>query len=246
MSSIAKATPRRDQLETLDRDGYLILADMMTEEEIACCKAAIREIGEAEGPMAGHEYTLCNDGAFRLHNIINKTTVFDRYGMDPLVLGLVDHVLPQYKLSMLNVRTALPGQAAQKLHVDWDHGAVAPGDYFVCNAMWLLDDFTADNGATRFVPGSHAFGVLPQDAMEDRHAAHTDERLLLAPAGSVVFFNSHIWHGGTQNASQEARAAINAYYSRREIPPVIDHWALLSPETKARFSDAELELLDAS
>jgi ectoine hydroxylase-related dioxygenase (phytanoyl-CoA dioxygenase family) len=245
MSSIVKSTPRQEDLEALDRDGYVILDGMMSEEEIASCKAAIREIGEAEGLMAGHEYTLCNDGAFRLHNLLNKTTVFDRYGMDPLVLRLVDHVLPQYMLSMLNVRAALPSQPAQKLHVDWDYGAVAPGDYFVCNAMWLLDDFTVDNGATRFVPGSHAFGTLPQDALEDRLATHPDERLALAPAGSVVFFNSHIWHGGTENTSQGARAAINAYYSRREIPPVIDHRELLSPETKARFSDAELELLDA-
>ena len=233
-------------MEALDRDGYLILEDMMTGDEIARCKAAIREIGEAEGSMAGHEYTLCNDGAFRLHNILDKATVFDRYGIDPVVLGLVDHVLPQYKLSMLNVRGALPGQAAQKLHVDWDYGAVRAGDYFVCNAMWLLDDFTPENGATRFVPGSHAFGVLPQDALEDRRTTHPEERLALAPAGSVVFFNSHIWHGGTENASQGARVAINAYYSRREIAPVIDHRALLSAEAKSRFSDAELELLDAS
>ena len=37
--------------------------------------------------------------------------------------------------------------------------------YWVCNTVWLLDDFTTDNGATRMVPGSHRWGTRPQDVL---------------------------------------------------------------------------------
>ena len=74
------------------------------------------------------------------------------------------------KLSSLNFRAALPGFGLQGLHADWG-GAVAPGDYYVCNSIWLLDDFTESNGATRIIPGSQRSGKTPRDVMSDPLAA---------------------------------------------------------------------------
>ena len=78
------------------------------------------------------------------------------------------HVLgPKFKLSSLNARSAEPlGDGGQPLHVD--SGAV-PDDsgYWVCNSVWMLDDFTPENGATRVVPGSHRSGRAPGEAHGD-------------------------------------------------------------------------------
>ena len=83
------------------------------------------------------------------------------------MLAAIAHVLHNdLKLSSLNARAALPGEGLQRLHVDW-RGGVAPGDYYVCNSIWLLDDFTAENGATRVVPGSHRSGKAPKEEMPD-------------------------------------------------------------------------------
>ena len=88
------------------------------------------------------------------------------------------------KLSSLNARSADPGtDVGQPLHVDM--GAIADEKgYWVCNTVWLLDDFTRDNGPTRMIPGSHKWGTRPQDVMSDPYAPHPQEMLLIAPAGT--------------------------------------------------------------
>lgn len=138
------------------------------------------------------------------------------------VLAAVARIVgAELKLSSLNYRAAKPRAGEQKLHVDW-HETVAPGDYKVCNSIWLLDDFSEANGATRIVPGTHLNGKLPQDELEDPWAKHPDQVLIEAPAGTVVIFNSHTWHGGTTNTTDLPRRAIHSYFCRRDQPQQID------------------------
>jgi ectoine hydroxylase-related dioxygenase (phytanoyl-CoA dioxygenase family) len=161
-------------------------------------------------------------------------------------LAAINQVLKGYfRLSSLNARAALPGEGLQRLHVDW-RGAVEPGDFYVCNSIWLLDDFTLENGATRVVPGSHRFGKAPQDVMEDPREPYANEQLLTAPAGTVVIFNSHTWHGGTLNRTDKPRRAMHSYYCRRDQKQQTDQRASLSAETVARLSPEARVVLDVA
>jgi ectoine hydroxylase-related dioxygenase (phytanoyl-CoA dioxygenase family) len=154
------------------------------------------------------------------------------------VLAGIAHVLQgDLKLSSLNSRAALPGEGLQALHADW-HGPVEPDAYMVCNSIWLLDDFTEQNGATRVVPGSHRSGKSPRDELPDPRATHPREIKLLAPAGTVVIFNSHVWHGGTLNTTDQRRRALHSYFCRRDQPQQLDQGKYLRPETNARLSPA--------
>jgi ectoine hydroxylase-related dioxygenase (phytanoyl-CoA dioxygenase family) len=124
---------------------------------------------------------------------------------------------------------------AQPLHCDV--GAIADDSgYWVCNTIWLLDDFTADNGATRIVPGSQRWRELPQKALSDPQARHPEEKLVLGKAGSVVVMNTHAWHGGTANRTPYPRRALHAFYTRGDKPQQQYQKALLRPETQARLS----------
>jgi ectoine hydroxylase-related dioxygenase (phytanoyl-CoA dioxygenase family) len=153
------------------------------------------------------------------------------------------HVLGEFKLSSLNSRAALPGQGHQDLHTDWG-GSVPVGVYQVCNSIWLLDDFTVSNGATRVVPGSHRSGSVPRRAMPDPAAAHPDEVLITGMAGSVVVFNSHLWHGGTVNRSARPRRALHSYFTRRGNQQQLDQKKFLRPDTLARLGPAARFILD--
>jgi ectoine hydroxylase-related dioxygenase (phytanoyl-CoA dioxygenase family) len=147
------------------------------------------------------------------------------------------------KLSSLNYRAALPGSGLQGLHADWG-AAVAPGDYYVCNSIWLLDDFTELNGATRVVPGSQRSRQVPKEALADPTQPHPQEVLLTAPAGMVVVFNSHTWHGGTLNRTDRPRRAMHSYFTRRDQTQQLDQKAFIRPETYARLSPAARFILD--
>jgi ectoine hydroxylase-related dioxygenase (phytanoyl-CoA dioxygenase family) len=77
----------------------------------------------------------------------------------------------------------------------------------VCNSMWAITDFTAENGATRVLPGSHR---------SDRAPGFFDEVEGMIPAemprGSVLIYNGSLWHRGGANRSDAPRLGIAMNY----------------------------------
>ena len=229
----------RDQL---DRDGYAPLPGVLSAGQLATIQARLAELLAAEGDRAGVEVHQ-EAGADRLADLTNKGPMFQPCFTDPRVLACIAHVLGDFKLSSLNFRAALPGHGHQPLHADWG-GPVPSGGYQVCNSIWLLDDFTADNGATRVIPGSHRYGQPAREALSDPAAPHPDQVRLIAPAGTVVVFNSHLCHGGTRNDSDRPRRALHSYFTRRANGQQLDQKKYICPETLARLSPAARFILD--
>lgn len=229
--------------EMLDELGFLPLPGILSQEQIQGIRGTLSRLTAAEGAEAGKEVHQ-EAGTDRLSDLVNKGECFRVCFTHPRVLAAISHVLKgDLKLSSLNSRAALPGEGLQALHADW-HGPVSPGDYYVCNSIWLLDDFTTNNGATRVVPGSHRSGRVPNEEMADTKAAHPNEVQLVAEAGTVVIFNSHTWHGGTVNRSDKPRRALHSYFCRRDQPQQLDQRRYIRPEIRDRLSEAERFVLD--
>jgi ectoine hydroxylase-related dioxygenase (phytanoyl-CoA dioxygenase family) len=227
----------------LDEDGYVGLDGGMGSSLLAELRQRILELLEEEGEHAGREFRT-EAHAHRLANLVDKGEVFRRAIVVPEVLDAVRHVLgPALKLSSLNARSADPrSDAGQPLHVDMAAIPDAQG-YWVCNTIWMLDDFTPDNGATRLVPGSHKWGTRPQDVLADPLAPHPGEILLTGRAGGIVVMNAHLWHGGTANRTSAPRLAMHAFYCRRDKPQQQYQKQLLRAEVQAGLSPALRELL---
>ncbi len=234
-----------EEKQFLDANGYLPLYDLLPPERTAAMATRLAVLATAEAAAAGTEFAQ-EPGTIRLANLADKDPLFEICFTHPKVLAAIAHVLQgNLKLSSLNGRFALPGEGLQALHCDW-RGAVAPGDYYVCNSIWLFDDFTEENGATRVVPGSHNWEKTPQEALTDPKAAHPDQVILTAPAGTVVIFNSHTWHGGTLNRTDKPRRAMHSYFTRRDQPQQTNQREWLSAETLARLSPAAKTVLDVA
>jgi ectoine hydroxylase-related dioxygenase (phytanoyl-CoA dioxygenase family) len=123
-------------------------------------------------------------------------------------------------------------------------GAIADGaGYWVCNSVWMLDDFTPENGALRVVPGSHRWRRLPQAALADPSEPHPDQMLITGRAGSVLVINAHLWHGGLANHTSAPRTAVHAFYCRRDKPQQQYQKALLRADVQARLSPGLRRLL---
>jgi ectoine hydroxylase-related dioxygenase (phytanoyl-CoA dioxygenase family) len=114
---------------------------------------------------------------------------------------------------------------------------------WVCNAVWMLDDFTTENGATRVIPGSHKWGRRPQDVLENLLAPHPQEILVLGSAGSIAVMNAHAWHGGTANRTPAPRLAMHAFYCRRDKPQQQYQKQLLRPDVQGSLSPELREML---
>ncbi len=227
----------------LDRDGYLVLPGILSRATVDAMNRVLEHLLAVEGRDAGKEVHQ-EAGTNRLSNLVDKSDVFDVCFTHPRVLAGISRVLRgDLKLSSLNYRAALPGEGLQALHCDWS-GPVRPGDFHVCNSIWLLDDFTLDNGATRVVPGTQDCGCTPQQALEDPMAVHPDEVILTAPAGTVVVFNSHTWHGGTRNTTNLPRRALHSYFCRRAEPQQLDQRSHVGDVARVRLSPAARVILD--
>ena len=227
----------------LDEQGYTLLEGGMGEALLRDLRARILELFEEEGDRAGHEFKT-EEHARRLANLVDKGDVFRRAIALPAVLDGIRHVLGgAIKLSSLNARSADPhSPEGQPLHVDM---AAIPDErgYWVCNTVWILDDFTRENGPTRMVPGSHKWGKRPQDVLEDAMAPHPDEVLLTGKAGSIAIMNAHLWHAGTANRTAAPRLAMHAFYCRRDKPQQQYQKRLLRPEVQAALTPELRHLL---
>jgi ectoine hydroxylase-related dioxygenase (phytanoyl-CoA dioxygenase family) len=200
----------------------------------------IDQLLEKEGDAAGSEFKH-EPGARRLANLVDKDRIFEEVMLHPTVLEAVAHVLgPRFKLSSFNARTPNPyGQGSQPLHVD--SGALPDEQgYWVANSIWMLDDFTAENGATRIIPGSQSWRRLPPAGSCDPYPG---ERLITGQAGTVAIMNAHLWHAGTANRTAHPRRALHVYFTRWDKPQQQYQKRLLSPEVEARLNPEARRLL---
>jgi ectoine hydroxylase-related dioxygenase (phytanoyl-CoA dioxygenase family) len=224
----------------LDELGYLVLPGFIPRPMLAELRDRVETLWEQEGSEAGSEFRY-EPGARRLANLVDKGTIFAELVSMPKILECIEHVIgPGYKLSSLNARSTNPNsEESQPWHADT--GAIADErGYWVCNSVWMLDDFTAENGATRMIPRSHTWRRLPEPGNTN---PLPDEKLVTGKAGTVVIMNAHMWHGGTANRTDRCRRALHAFYTRNDKPQQQYQKALLRPQTVAALTPLQRRVL---
>ena len=225
----------------LDRDGNAPLPGVLSAAQLAVIRARLGELLAAEGDRAGLEVRQ-EEGTDRLADL-NKDPAFEVCFTDPRLLACVAHVLGEFKLSSLNYRAALPGQGLQALHNRRRPGHRSrriPGVQFDLAAGRLHGGQRRDPRSAGVAPVRRS----PGDVMADRRDSHPGEVLLLAPTGTVVVFNYHLWHGGTLNRSSRPRRALHAYFTRRGNGQQLDQRKYARPETLARLGPTARFILD--
>jgi ectoine hydroxylase-related dioxygenase (phytanoyl-CoA dioxygenase family) len=231
--------PKRELADT----GFTVLENYMGEGMLAQMRSRVDQLFVEEGSAAGSEFKT-EENARRLANLVDKGEVFREAIARPEMLALVESVLGEgFKLSSLNVRSANAHSASvQPFHVDMGLLPDAKG-YAVCNCVWMIDDFTLENGALRVIPGSHNWGKKPQDELSDPYARHPQELLVTGRAGTVVVMNAHAWHGGTENRTGKERRALHSFFCRHDIPQQQYQKKLLRPETQSALTGTLRKIL---
>lgn len=222
---VTETTLALGERAALDRDGYVGLTGIVNAEWLEGLRAAFEKscAGDRQAAQSGNPRTpqiqasqSKETGTRHIDDLVNSGPVFEFVYTHPKVLAAVHHVLgAPFRLGQMNGRDPLPGFGQQGLHADWR--ARAKGEPFrIVTTIWLLDDFTCENGATRLVPGTHLLLAQPPKSFADPASRHPDQKLIVAGAGSVLIFNGHIWHSGTRNNSNQSRRVLQASYVGRD------------------------------
>ena len=198
--------------EALDREGYVVLSGVVDVDWLEQLRAAFESGCEKDGGAT----VVKESGTRHLNDLVNRDPVFEGVYTHPRVLAAVHHILRDaFRVGQIGGRDPLPGYGQQGLHADWT--ARSKGEPFrIVTAIWLLDDFTGENGATRVVPGTHHLLAQPPKSFADPSSRHPDQRIIVAKAGSVLVFNGHLWHSGAANKSTRPRRVVQCSFVGRD------------------------------
>jgi ectoine hydroxylase-related dioxygenase (phytanoyl-CoA dioxygenase family) len=108
--------------------------------------------------------------------------------------------------------------------------------------MWMITDFTVENGATRLVPGSHLSGKQPDPSVPHKIASVA----AVGPAGTAFAFDARLWHGAAPNRSQESRFGITSVGCGPQFRQLENYPRGLRPEVLQRCSAEVLSRLGFS
>jgi ectoine hydroxylase-related dioxygenase (phytanoyl-CoA dioxygenase family) len=194
--------------------------------------------------------------------LINKGAAFQDLVLHPVADRLVSGLLgADWVLSAFDSSIVRPGGPLQALHTDqwWmprpqnrdepqrPAGDIRRGEFHgeddgrpgrlvtpvvSCTAAWTLSAFTAENGATRVVPGSHFSGEEPDPARDYDNEAVSVE----APAGSLILWDARTWHGMGRNRSTDERLGLYTVYNAPMFRTQINWQVALLPEIRSKAS----------
>ncbi|MGZ6972867.1 MAG: phytanoyl-CoA dioxygenase family protein [Acidimicrobiia bacterium] len=242
MTVVLDDTTLARHLARIDDEGYTIIENAIDPALVIELRDTIRrlqgELGlEPLGTAAEGHSTL------RMYNLLAKDPVFQAMPVHPSVLPVVERLLdPGCLLSGMTAIDIGPGEDAQPMHGDdivMSRHLARPHAPMMVTSMWALTDFTAENGGTRYIPGSHQLPVIPRARLGDH-----DVRSLEMPAGAVMIFHGSLWHGGGPNTTtDEWRLGVNVQYCPGFVRQQQNHYLAIPPELAATFPDRLLELL---
>ena len=234
-----------EQRRNLEEQGNILFQSLLTPKQVAALLSRLEELWAVEGERAGAENYI-EPGARRLANLANKGDMFRDLYAHPQVLEVVEAVMgPEIRVSMVNARDVPPHTGVRMpFHMDSDGGRYRDEKgYNAATAIWMLDEFTVENGSTAFVPGSHLLGKSPKQVLTDLNAPHQDEIIITGQPGDVLVFNGHCWHAGRPNLTGGHRRALLVHYLRADVPRPANRRQNLDPENAAVLSSRERELL---
>jgi hypothetical protein len=162
-----------------------------------------------------------------------RDPLFEQALMTRSMLALMTYLLGESCMlssssSMMKVR------APERLELHSDQvGQPSPLPAYsqTANATWALTDYSEENGATRFVPGSHKLCRHPTTAEAlDPNLGVT----VAAPAGSIIIWHGNTWHGAAPRTNPGVRVSLVFLFCRWYLMPQMMHRQLVSPEALAR------------
>jgi ectoine hydroxylase-related dioxygenase (phytanoyl-CoA dioxygenase family) len=211
-------------LEALRHLGCAVVTDVVDEEFLALTRAAMYgaqrsirdDVGEGRLTRAGELGVLrlmlaYDDHFFQLLELPQVLEIVDSTVSETAILHLQNGlILPSFPAG------AVPETFQTTFHQDFPRHL--NGYLASINLFFAIDDFTETNGATLIVPGTHQQADRPTPEY-----LNMNQVPVVCPAGSVLVFDSTLWHAAGANVSGADRLAINHQFTRSYIKQQIDY-----------------------
>ena len=234
------ATASPEQVtEILRRDGCAVIERLVP---VATMRAALDELAPwIDATPAGRD-DFAGRRTTRTGGLVARSPLCRALIQHPLLLGSTKGLLAgatNFQLHLTQVIAIGPGEPGQPIHRDqwaFDFFPFPMGYEVQCNTIWAMSDFTAENGATRVIPGSHLY----EDKLE---LTHDDCEAAAMPAGSVFVYTGAVYHGGGANRSRATRYGLNLTYARSWLRQEENQYLSVPLEVARELPDELLKLI---
>ncbi len=233
----------RTDIDTIVRrveaDGVCVVPDFIPRGLLAEIKENVDTLNAAER-ASGCGFLESEGANQRVFNLVNKGEVFERIVQHEDVMEVMGKLLGgDFILSGFSSNTTGPGGEEMMLHSDSGYVPPPHPEYLLsANAVWMIDDFTEENGGTRYVPGSHKLRDVPRPGGEYPTVP------IIGKAGSVAFLHGYTWHKTGANVSRDQRRrALFGYYVRPFLRVQENHIVSVREEVWHRASPLLRHLL---
>lgn len=234
--------PRLERpLEELQANGFCIVEDVLPAKKLAALRDALYAVARFEqeaGWNRGYAYDRGENRNQRIWNLISRNPVFCQLVEHELALEMVRAVIGwPALLSGSSANLANRHGEEEVLHADQGYMPQPWARAHGVNIAWAIDDFTAENGATRVVPGSHLLNRSPQPGEEI-----AEFRAVEAPAGAMIVIEGRCWHRTGRNLTDRPRAGVFNWYTLPIYMPQENWFVSLNPAIR-QFGSETLQTL---
>ncbi|MCY3831683.1 MAG: phytanoyl-CoA dioxygenase family protein [Chloroflexi bacterium] len=153
----------------------------------------------------------------RVGGLAFKHSVFLELLAHPLIVSIWQAYLNDGDIvcSTWSANTAYPGFEKYGWHPDYPYWWINqpwPLERVCGQTIWLLDDFTEENGGTGYLPNSHLKGHPPPGEWNQEWP--TEAQILTGARGGALVFHGALWHTARPNRTDRARSALLGMYTR--------------------------------
>jgi ectoine hydroxylase-related dioxygenase (phytanoyl-CoA dioxygenase family) len=250
-SSGRKLTPAELEFHVgeLTEQGYTIIPDAVDAEYLAPAIEAVEDIYQRESEIAlrlGTSSVHC----WSAHCIVGKHPFFETFYLNPPVLSVCREYLGEdmvlYDTTARSIRPSEgrePGRGFQ-IHADRSPFSIVPfegGKHYpmAVQSAWCISEFTRENGATLIWPGSHLSLEVPPEQPETLPPGYLYTE---APAGSVILWDSALWHTSGTNCGSGPRYSLVFYFHRWWLKGFNDSYRLVPEQARAAMTPEERRL----
>ena len=229
---------RGDVFESLRRDGWTLVPGVLDAAfrqqlitELERVYVAQRELQIANGIGDGtdgtvHHLPLAGGAFLELLERNPLAELLDQFFGGPYIVNTYGGVLN------------LPGNLSYVGRIHRDLRSFSGTLPLMAQWLVMLDEFTDDNGATYLLSGSHRLADAPDEEDFFQRATRA-----VGPAGSIVMFDSNLWHAAGANKSAGPRRALTIAFTRPFLKQQLDYPRALGYVQAERLSPRLRQLL---
>jgi ectoine hydroxylase-related dioxygenase (phytanoyl-CoA dioxygenase family) len=234
------ADPEADEhVSEIRRDGFVVLADVLSPAQVNAMRVALTPYLQGQR-MGRNDFEGFHTE--RVYALLAKDPALALLVEHPRLLAIVDRLLsPSYLLSAFLAINVHPGETPQAWHFD-DGGCMVPRPRAMhgVSAIWALDQFTAENGATQVIPRSHLWG-------EEAPLPDAGEALSISmSAGSVLVLAGTLMHRGGASQGPGTRLGVTPQYCQPWLRQIENLVLAVPPQLAHNLSPRVQELLGYS